>query len=441
VKQQNEGELAIIYSNLGALFEDMGTYPKALEYHEKSMLIWQSKNDTSWVAIALGHLGYCSEMKGDLESALEYYLRSYKLIGNNGAMRSTILNSVSIGNVYLSLKQPGLARKWCEQANKMSQSPRDLLGIQRSCLCLYKVYDHLKDAESALDYYRKYIEMRDSIFSNDRVKELTRLELNFDFQREQLADSLAFANEQALTDERIRRQRIGLFSSGSMLVLIIILALAIYTGKRRSEHLLLNILPASIAKELKSSGGAKAKRLENVTVLFTDFKGFTSISEQLTPEELVTEIHDCFCAFDRIMEKHGVEKIKTIGDAYMAAGGVPEPRDTHAVDVVSAALDIHSFMNERNAHGKKPGFEIRIGVHTGPVVAGIVGLKKFQYDIWGDTVNTASRMESSGEVGRINISQTTYELVKNRFECSPRGKIAAKGKGEIDMYFVHQPVS
>ena len=214
-------------------------------------------------------------------------------------------------------------------------------------------------------------------------------------------------------------------------------------ARKRSDELLLNILPEEVAEELKAKGEAEAKQFDEVTVLFTDFKGFTQLSEKLTPKELVREINECFSAFDHIMQKHGVEKIKTIGDAYMAAGGLPTSNTTHANDVVLAALEIQQFMHEHKATKESSGqlfFEIRIGVHTGPVVAGIVGVKKFAYDIWGDTVNTASRMESSGEAGKVNISGTTYELVKDKFNCKHRGKITAKGKGEMDMYFVEEQV-
>lgn len=207
----------------------------------------------------------------------------------------------------------------------------------------------------------------------------------------------------------------------------------------RSEELLLNILPAQTAQELKAKGHVDAELLDEVTVLFTDFKGFTALSEQLTPKDLVKDIHECFSEFDRIMQRYGIEKIKTIGDSYMAAGGLPEPNSTHAVDVVNAALEMVEFVEKGKVSKKLKGlpfFEIRVGVHTGPVVAGIVGIKKFQYDIWGDTVNTASRMESSGEPGKVNISETTYELIKDKFNCEPRGKVAAKGKGEVNMFFV-----
>ena len=175
--------------------------------------------------------------------------------------------------------------------------------------------------------------------------------------------------------------------------------------------------------------------------MFTDFKDFTQVSEKLSAEELVEKIHTYFSEFDRIIEKHGIEKIKIIGDSYMCVGGLPVVNLTHAFDVVSAALELQQFMNEQKTQRLNKGqtfFELRIGIHTGPVIAGIVGIKKFAYDIWGDTVNVASRMESSGEVGRVNISGATHDIVKDLFLCEYRGKVMAKNKGEIDMYFVEK---
>jgi len=204
--------------------------------------------------------------------------------------------------------------------------------------------------------------------------------------------------------------------------------------------LLLNILPEEVANELKENGVAKTHKM-NVSVLFTDFIDFTGISEKVDASELVFMLNDYFKEFDSIMEKYGIEKIKTNGDSYMAAGNVPVPLDDYAKKTVLAGLEMQSFVSNRKKDLEsqgKPFFVMRLGIHIGPVVAGIVGVKKFQYDIWGDTVNTASRLETNGESGKVNISQSTYEYLKNdpAFVFESRGQIEAKGKGMVEMYFV-----
>jgi ligand-binding sensor domain-containing protein/class 3 adenylate cyclase len=209
--------------------------------------------------------------------------------------------------------------------------------------------------------------------------------------------------------------------------------------KGRIEDLLLNILPKEISEELKDKGKATARRHEQVTVLFTDMKGFTQAAERMTPEELVNELDQCFIKFDEIVGRYRIEKIKTIGDSYMCAAGVPAQDPHHATACVLAALEVRDLMDQwrtdREAKGATP-WALRIGLHSGPVVAGVVGRRKFAYDIWGDTVNTASRLESSGAPGEVNISAATYALVKDRFVCESRGEVAAKNKGSIAMYFV-----
>lgn len=205
--------------------------------------------------------------------------------------------------------------------------------------------------------------------------------------------------------------------------------------KQKTDELLLNILPGEVAEELKREGKSKAQYFNEVSVLFTDFVNFTHIAEQLQPEELIAELNICFTAFDNIMEQYGLEKIKTIGDAYLAVSGLPIQNPMHAHNAVNAALDIVAFVNGRNA-ANTLGFEIRVGINSGPLVAGIVGVKKFAYDIWGDTVNVASRMETNSESGRVNISESTYVLVQHDFKFTYRGKVNAKNKGAVDMYFV-----
>jgi len=209
--------------------------------------------------------------------------------------------------------------------------------------------------------------------------------------------------------------------------------------KQKSENLLLNILPEDVASELKEKGSTEPVHFESVSVMFTDFKGFTRIAEILSPQELIKDLDACFVQFDKITERFHLEKLKTIGDSYMCAGGIPKQNNTHAIDCTLAALEIQAFMNTmkdiKTSQGL-PYWELRLGIHTGPLVAGVIGEKKFAYDVWGDTVNTASRMESSGTPGRINISGGTYEIIKDFFNCEYRGKVNAKNKGEVEMYYV-----
>ena len=209
--------------------------------------------------------------------------------------------------------------------------------------------------------------------------------------------------------------------------------------KEKSDKLLLNILPFKIAQELKMFGSAKAQYYEKVTVMFADFTGFTGIAERLSPEDLISELDRCFVYFDEVCVRHNLEKIKTVGDSYMCAGGLPMANNSNPIDIVLAAIEIQDFMRKIQSDKSSISeiiWELRIGINTGEVIAGVVGKKKFAYDIWGDAVNVASRMESAGEPNMINISGETLKYVNEFFESTYRGKIPAKNKGEIDMYFI-----
>jgi class 3 adenylate cyclase len=338
----------------------------------------------------------------------------------------------------------------------------DSLGAKQSLLDIYsglsEIYASKANYEKAYQYNEKYNKERIKLLDTEKNKALDRIKK---FENEKVKTEIDLLTKDAeIQDLVIRRQKIlrnSIAGLGGFILLIAILlwhryryvrrtrnALAekniiIQDEKEKSDSLLLNILPEETAEELKEKGSSKARRFEMVSVLFTDFKGFTRMAEVMSPDELVAEIDHCFKAFDNIITNYDIEKIKTIGDAYMCAGGLPVANKTNPVDVVNAALDIREFMlNLKRSREEKgqPFFEIRIGVHTGPVVAGIVGVRKFQYDIWGDTVNIASRMESSGETGEVNISGTTYNLIRDQFDCVHRGKVEAKNKGAVDMYFV-----
>lgn len=276
-------------------------------------------------------------------------------------------------------------------------------------------------------------------------------------QKADLAEAKLEAERSRREAERNKEQRnqlLILASSGVLLTLLLLVLFLISRRNRRqlkdknrmieqekerSNELLLNILPANIAEELREYGKAQTRKYDEVTVFFSDFINFSRISEQLSPEELVEELDRCFKGFDFIIGNYPeIEKIKTIGDAYMCASGLDD-RKTMPGSMIKAALEMQEYLEEQKQERMrlgKPYFEARMGIHTGPVVAGVVGVNKFAYDIWGDTVNTASRMETNGQVGRVNISEATYNLIKYQFDCEYRGKVQAKNKGLIDMYFV-----
>lgn len=285
--------------------------------------------------------------------------------------------------------------------------------------------------------------------------------------KEAMANSLILAEKELANQEanielaEAKTFRSYMYIGAGVLVMLASLMFLLYSSSRRSrrkieeksklidiereksDELLRNILPAQIATELKEHSKVKARRYEEVTVMFIDFKNFTTISEQLSPEDLVEELDRCFKGFDFIISQYpDVEKIKTIGDAYMCASGLSE-RKSMPYNIIRVALEIQQFLEEQKQERirvGRPFFEARIGLHTGSVVAGVVGVNKFAYDIWGDTVNIASRMEGNCEPGRINISETTYGLVRYQFDCDYRGKIEAKNKGAVDMYYVKREI-
>ena len=206
--------------------------------------------------------------------------------------------------------------------------------------------------------------------------------------------------------------------------------------KHKTEQLLLNILPAGIINELKQKGTVDPRFFESISILFSNFHDFSSISQKLEPSKLIGELNEIYFKFDSLVQNAGIEKLKTIGDTYMIGGGLPVETNDHAEIIIETALAMIDYMNWRNKKTKLD-WKLRIGINSGQVIAGIVGTHKFTYDVWGDTVNIASRMENHSEPGRINISGSTYQIVNEKYKCEFRGKLHAKGKGEIDMYFVN----
>ncbi len=452
-------ETAKYWNNMGSLYEDMDQPQNALVFHKHGLQIWEALQDTGWIGISDMHLGTCQQQLGNWDSARTYLEASIRnLTGRNSELQLAVVHII-YGSNENSAGHPREAVRYCQNGLAMAEAVHARPFEQQACECLSSAYDSLGDKGRALAFFRRSVALKDSLFGEAKVKELTRVEMDHDFAQRELADSLTRAKQQV--EEELRHQgevageregrNIAIFSGIAVLVLagglwsrlrhMRLFNARLQREQSRSERLLLNILPASVAQELKDKGTARARDYPGATILFSDFKDFTRISANMGAQALVEELDTCFKAFDGIITAHAIEKIKTIGDAYMCVGGLPDPASTTPAEVVRAALEMQAFITARKAEREKngqPAFEMRVGIHTGPVVAGIVGVKKFAYDIWGDAVNTASAMESACEAGKVNISEATFQHVKDEpgFVFTPRGKVQAKGKGEMEMYFV-----
>ncbi len=421
----------------------------AFEYYQEALLIYEELREKEGIAHIYGLIAAYHQNQGNHLRSLEYYNLSLGVYKKLGSRQGISRMKSNIGRYHLQHGQPMRAEEYCLNSLALAKELGALQPQHSALRCLYLIYKEMGDSRRALEYHEQMFVVRDSIYNDDNTRELTRIQMQYEFDRKEALDRAEQEKRDAIAAQQLQRQKLmrNGFMGGFTVVLLFAGVFFIQRNrigkeKERSENLLLNILPEETAKELKENGHSEARFIDQVTVIFTDFKGFTALSEQLTPKALVKDLHECFSAFDHICDKYGIEKIKTIGDSYMAAGGLPKPNSTHANDVVKAALEMREFVEmgkQKKLKNGLPFFEVRLGVHTGPVVAGIVGIKKFQYDIWGDTVNTASRMESNGEIDKVNISHSTFELIKDdpTFKFEPRGKVEVKGKGKLKMHFVN----
>lgn len=480
LREENGDLKGVSYTqnNLGVLQMDQGKYRESIQWFQPSLKIREQLGDTAGMAISNNNIGSAYQEMGILDTAIFYYNKCKELClmtGDSAGLSLAQMN-IGIGYQYMGKYEDALVNLFAAQRNiaelinkvkillniseiyfaqgKMAESEEyaqkslqlalqigNYEFIRKGYLALSQTDSVSGNFSRALQHYKLSVIYNDSIHNEENTRKMVQTQMQYDFDK-QIAIAEAEQEKKDIRQRTIRNSITGVLAGALLFLGLVYRQRNKIAGERkRSDALLLNILPAETAEELKSTGSTKAKHFAEATVLFTDFRNFTSMAERLTPQELVNEIHHCYSEFDRITQKYGIEKIKTIGDSYMCAGGVPVSNSTSALDVVSAALDIRDFMFEerqkREAAGL-PFFEIRIGCHTGPVVAGIVGIKKFAYDIWGDTVNIASRMESSGDPGKVNISGSTYDKVKDLFHCTHRGKVSAKNKGEIDMYFAER---
>lgn len=493
-----------IYTQLGHNRFDLDMFSKAKDWYQRSLLLRQKSGDPVDIADGLVDLGNALDELNNVDSstlAIKYYLQALKIYQDQDDEPSIGLVCNNVGDAYKHLEQLDEAMKYLRESERIRWTLEDEPGLMETYNTINDVLFRQGKTKESLQYIRRYSEIAEKIGNENMrmaaLKDFARAyaqmgdfskayeyqsaynDLRFKVIDEKRAQNIE--TQQALTSlqeremaldrektntalreaelDKARTFRNALLGGAVLLILLVGLlfnrnrlrarANRLLTAKnetiererQRADTLLQNILPEKTAEELKTNGTVKPVYYESVTVLFSDFKNFTTIAEKMSPEALVGELDECFRLFDAIVERHGLEKIKTIGDAYMCAGGLPEPNQTHAMDTVRAALEMQQglqALGKQKAAAGKPFFEMRIGIHSGPVVAGVVGSHKFAYDIWGDTVNTAARLEQGGEPGKVNISETTWEKVRAEFDCTFRGKLPAKNKGEIAMYFVKE---
>jgi adenylate cyclase len=487
----NKLRIMSMLNNIGAIYGlKSATYDKALVYYLQALPLCEELGDKDALGGISVNVGEIYFDKKDYEKALSYYNKALKAYGSNSEGIPNAYNA--IGKLYLRQGKYQLALYNHNMALQTAQRVNGKLNIVPSYTGLARVYEKENDFRSALAYFKKaeetalelgvssllsdiykemsaaysktgdyayafkyqtlYANVKDTLYNIETDKKLASRQFDFDLQKKQGEIDL-LTKDKSLKEAELKRQKLVKNAFLVGLVLVFFITFIIYRNykakvrinkildrqKEQIEHLLLNILPVEVAKELQHSGRATPRNYESVSVLFTDFKGFTAIADKLSPAELVDELNICFMAFDDIIERNKLEKIKTIGDSYMCAGGIPTPDNEHPFNIIKAGLEIQYYVSQNNlrrAEKGLPPWDVRVGVHVGPLVAGVVGRKKYAYDIWGSTVNIASRMESNGEPGKVNISASAYELIKDKYACKYRGKIYAKNVGEIDMYFI-----
>ena len=437
--------LASALFNAGDEYFNNKKYDQALQNFEESGVLFKEQDYTIGTAYTLGSIGMINAEQGNHGLAEEKINEAITILEGFEDHYAISEYLTYMSDIYMKQDNFRTALSYAERSLELAKKNGLKKQIGESNLKLSEIHEQAGNLPESFAFYKDHIIYRDSIINLENMEKAANQRTEHEVSQKQI--------EVDLLNEQKRNQRIIVYATAIALFLIGLLALGLFrrnryvqktntiiaNEKERSDNLLLNILPEETALELKENGKVKAKKFDSVTVLFTDFIGFTHYAENLSPEELVESVDFYFSRFDKILEKYKLEKIKTVGDAYMCAGGLHHPKADHAKRMVQAAFEIAEFVNsaKKDHSGTSPRFDIRIGINTGPVVAGVVGTKKFAYDIWGDTVNIASRMESNSEAGRINITENTHTLIKDDFKCEFRGEIDVKNRGRMKMYFVN----
>jgi class 3 adenylate cyclase/Tfp pilus assembly protein PilF len=448
-KMNNRRGVATTLGNIGTTYNELKQYKKALKHFEKALEIWTLFENKLGVATNLGNIANSYYNMSDYSRALEYYEKSLSINQKLGNKFGTASMMGNLGNLYLMFSRDSIIERLRSEGaeinlNKhhniekaISYSERAIklaneVGTKDMLISWYTTLDKanhdMGNYEKAYHYQEMWTNIRDSIFSSEKTKEIAELEANK--QRELKEKELRLKNLQI--SKRNNEQMLLYVGIGGFIIVLIIIMLQ----RRKSEKLLLNILPMKIAQRLKNNDKNIADRFENTAIVFIDIVGFTNYTEETDPSEVIASLNQIFTRFDHLAKEFGLEKIKTIGDCYMAVAGLPEPHPQPINATAMFAIRCKEAMqNYKTEDGRS--LQFRIGIDFGPVVAGVIGEKKFSYDLWGDTVNTASRMESSGLPNEIQVTEAFASQLNNRdMTCEERGEIDIKGKGIVKTYLL-----
>lgn len=430
----NKMGLIDTYMNLGSFFREFERYEESYGFFKKALTLAVEINKQDKISEGLVNLASLNEVSGKLDVALKLYKSSLD-ISKKFNLKEDIINAYNnIGTVYNKLKEYELAIQNHEKAYELAKEITYREGLESSLKNLANDYQKNEDYESANYYYVLYSEFKDALREEESAKNFANSQTLYETEKKD-KEIKAQKEEILLKEKKARIQMIIIILALIFLLIVAVFLIIIAKEKKKSEKLLLNVLPKKVADDLKKYGKTEPEKFDNVTVYFSDVVGFTNMSSKFDPAFLINELNDIFTTFDNIMEKHNCERIKTIGDAYFAVCGLPTPNEKHAENITNASLEIMEALKKRNENSEVE-WKIRIGIHTGSLVGGVVGIKKYIYDLFGDTVNTASRMESNSEPMRINMSDSTYEIVKDKYEFIEREPMEVKGKGIFKMYFL-----
>ena len=485
---RDERRIAVVLNNIGAVYGDLKNYDKALLSYMHSLEIKQKLDDKSGIASTLHNIGRAYHNLEEHDKALEYYERSVilkKELDNQYSLAMTLNN---IGKVYSDISKYDKALSYFGEALKIEEVLRDKFGEANTLNNIGEAYlelDELVKSENyiqkalkialaidakyiieasylymsilnekrgkydiALGYHQKMFDVNQKIFNEQILDKIAMLQTRYETEKKDQEIELLI-KERDINELIIEKQRNLRNYLIVLIFLVIVIAITTYISyrqkrkdnqiiaeeKAKSDKLLLNILPVRIANDLKETGKTEPELFKDITVYFSDIVGFTQTSSNLSPKELIKELNEIFTNFDEIIEKYECERIKTIGDAYLAVGGMNKKNPQPAINIVRVALAHIEYIKKRNKTSPIK-WQIRVGIHTGDVIGGVVGIKKYIYDVFGDTINLAARMEQYSAPLKINISEDTYQYIKNSFSCIERDGIIVKGKGIMKMYFV-----